>query len=197
GAGVVFSVLRGGTLTSTIHSGDLTSFKYNGVEFAAPFASPGPQRYSHFESGLSNSAVVSAQIDPQGNWIKITCDDTTATVGAGATGVIQYYIAKKGENTIYMATYAPEMLVSSTRFITYLNWSKFPNHPNESDTSAINGTAQTAIESSDVYMDPVTGYTHSKYYGENRLVGHVYHGATGSASGAFMFIGSRESGSGG
>jgi hypothetical protein len=63
GGGVVFSVLRQGT-SSTIHSGDLTSFKLNGAEFAAPFASPGPQRYSHFESGLSNSAVVTASVDP-------------------------------------------------------------------------------------------------------------------------------------
>src|SRR3954464_3615875 len=80
GGGVVFSVLRQGT-SSTIHSGDLNSFKLNGAEFAAPFASPGPQRYSHFESGLSNSAVVTASVDPAGNWIKISCDDTTATVG--------------------------------------------------------------------------------------------------------------------
>src|SRR5690242_8599905 len=63
GASVVFSVQRQGT-SSTVHSGDLTSFKYSGVDYAAPFASPGPQRYSHFESGLSNSAVVTAQIDP-------------------------------------------------------------------------------------------------------------------------------------
>jgi rhamnogalacturonan endolyase len=196
GGGVVFSVLRQGT-SSTIHSGDLTSFKLNGAEFAAPFSAPGPQRYSHFESGLSNSAVVTASVDPAGNWIKVSCDDTTATVGTGATGVIQYYATKKNDPVIYMATYAPEMLVSSTRFITYLAWNKFPNHPDQSDTSAISGTAQTAIESSDVYKDPVTGYTHSKYYAENRLVGHVYHGATGPGAGAFMFIGSRERGSGG
>src|SRR5262245_17357764 len=82
GANVVFSVLRQGT-SSTVHSGDMTSFKYNGVEFAAPFASPGPQRYSHFESGLSNNAVVTATVDPAGNWIKIACDDTVATVGTG------------------------------------------------------------------------------------------------------------------
>src|SRR5690349_20978066 len=63
GAGVVFSVLRQGT-SSTIHSGDLTSFKYNGVEYAAPFAAPGPQRYSHVESGMSNTAVISATVDP-------------------------------------------------------------------------------------------------------------------------------------
>ena len=39
GGGLVFSILRQGT-SSTVHSGDLTSFKLNGNEFAAPFASP-------------------------------------------------------------------------------------------------------------------------------------------------------------
>lgn len=195
GAGVTFSVIRGGTISSTVHLGDMSSFKYNGVEYAAPFSSA--QRYSHFESGLSSKTVVTATSDPAGNWIKISCDDTTATVGAGATGVIQYYIAHKNDPVIYMATYAPEMLVSSTRYITYLDWNKFPNHPDQSDTSAIHGTSQNTIESGDVFQDPVDGHTHSKYYAENRLVNHVYHGATGPTSGAFMFIGNRESGSGG
>src|SRR5437763_16434973 len=57
GANVVFSVLRQGT-SSTIHSGDLTSFKYGGVEFAAPFASPRPKRYSYVELGMSNTDVI-------------------------------------------------------------------------------------------------------------------------------------------
>jgi rhamnogalacturonan endolyase len=200
GAGVTFSVLRGGATSSTIHIGDLTSFKRNGVEFSAPYSST--SRYSHFESGLSNpdntvsppfiGTQISATVDPAGNWIKITCDDTTATVGTGATGVIHYYMARKNDPVIYMATYAPEMLVSSTRFITYLDWNKFPNHPQESDTSASTG----AIESADVF-GRANGTTASKYYGEIRNVEHVYHGATGPSAGAFMFVGNRERGSGG
>ena len=185
GGGVAFSVLRKGT-SSTVHAGDLTSFKRDGVEFAAPYSKT--SRYSHFESGLSNGAVVTAATDPAGNWIKITADDTVATAGAGATGVIQYYVAHKSDPAIYMATYAPELRVSSTRFIAYLDWSKFPNHPDPSDTS---GAVKT-IESGDVFAN-ADGTTHSKYYGENRLVNHVYHGATGPAAGAFMFVGkSRE-----
>jgi rhamnogalacturonan endolyase len=190
GAGVTFSVLRGGTLSSTIHLGDLTSFKRNGVEFSAPYSAT--SRYSHFESGLSAGTVMSAAVDPGGNWVRISCDDTTATVGAGATGVIHYYMARKNDPVIYMATYAPEMLVSSTRFITYLDWAKFPNHPQESDTSASTG----AIESADV-AGRADGTTASKYYGEIRNVEHIYHGATGPTSGAFMFVGNRERGSGG
>ena len=80
-----------------LNSGDLTSFKYNGVEFAAPYASPGPQRYSHVESGMSNTAVISATVDPNGNWIKITCDDSTATVGTGDTGETRMLAADPGD----------------------------------------------------------------------------------------------------
>jgi rhamnogalacturonan endolyase len=191
GAGVTFSVLRGGSLSNTVHLGDLTSFKLNGVEFSAPYSTT--SRYAHFESGLSSLTNMTADVDPAGNWIKITCDDTTATTGStGVTGVIQYYIARKNDPVIYMATYAPEMLVSSTRFITYLDRTKMPNVPDESDNAGNTG----AIESGDVsgFAD---GTTSSKYYGETRNISHLYHGATGPNAGAFMFIGSRESGAGG
>lgn len=199
GAGVTFSVLRNGS-NSTIHSGDLTSFKLNGVEFQAPYSSTA--RYSHFESGLSNANTatgfvgtqVIATVDPSPTpqWIKISCDDTVATAGTGATGVIQYYMARRNDPVIYMATYAPEMLVSSTRFITYLDWNKFPNHPDESDTSGGTG----AIESQDV-QGFADGTTASKYYGETRNIDHVEHHATGPSAGAYMFIGNRERGAGG
>ncbi|HEY7087047.1 MAG TPA: rhamnogalacturonan lyase B N-terminal domain-containing protein [Tepidisphaeraceae bacterium] len=189
GANLVFSIAR---TAGSGSRGDLTSIKFNGVEYEAPFSST--SRFSHYESGLSGTTVVSATVDPAGNWIKITCDDTAGV------GVIQYYVAHKNENKIYMATYAPGPSSPSPgemRFITYLNWSIFTNHPNPSDTSAIHGTAQTAIESSDVFQDPVDGQTHSKYYGETRMIENVYHGATGASAGAFMFMGNRESSSGG
>lgn len=192
GAGVTFSILRGGSLSSTVHLGDMTSFKLNGVEFAAPFSVA--QRYSHFESGLSSGAVLTATVDPSPTpqWIKITCDDTTATVGTGMTGVIQYYIARRNDPVIYMATYAPEMLVSSTRYITYLDGTKFPYRAAESDNSGNTG----AIESGDVFGYP-DGTTTSKYYGETRSIDHLYHGATGPSAGAFMYVGNRERGASG
>src|SRR5258707_392983 len=92
GAQLVFSVAR---TAGSGSRGDLPAIRYNGTDFQAPFAST--SRFSHYESGLSGSTVVSATVDPGNNWIKITCDDST---GTGATGVIQYYVAHKGENVI-------------------------------------------------------------------------------------------------
>ncbi len=195
GAQLVFSVAR--TTASSAAVGDLTSFKLSGTELEAPHSAT--SRYSHYESGLSSSTVVSATVDPAGNWIMIACDDT----GATGVGVIQYYIAHKGENNIYMATYAPgptEPSPGEMRYIAYLNWSIFTNHPAPSDTSG----GQTVIESQDVFQDPTTGFTHSKYYGEIRMIDDIDHGATGSLPGttgttvgAYMFMGNRETGSGG
>jgi rhamnogalacturonan endolyase len=187
GAQVVFSVSR--TTASSAAVGDLTSVKYNGVEMEAPHAST--SRYSHYESGLSSTAVVSATEDPSGNWIVISCDDT----GSAGVGVIQYYMARKGDDNVYMATYAPSTL-GEMRFLMYLNWNIFTNHPPQSDTSG----GQMAIESTDVFGD-ASGQTHSKYYGEVRFIDSLDYGATGSTGGqnygAFMFGGNRETSAGG
>jgi rhamnogalacturonan endolyase len=182
GAQVVFTVARS--------KGDLTSVKYNNVEMEAPFSAT--SRFSHYESGLSSSAIISATVDPNGNWILIAADDT----GSTGVGVIQYYMAHKGDNDVYMATYAPNTL-GEMRFIMYLNWNTFTNHPAQSDTSG----GQTVIESQDVFENTATGQTHSKYYGELRAIDEADHGATGSTGGqnygAFMFMGNRETSAGG
>ena len=183
-AGVTFEVLKQGD-TNVRKSGDLMNFKRHGDNFAAPYSQP--LRYSHFESGLSNSAAVFAQVDPAGQWVKITADDTVGT------GVIQYYLARRGEPTVFMATYAPELRVSSTRFLAYLDRAKFPGRPDPSDISG----GQTAIEAGDVFAEPGNGQTHSKYYGATRIIDHDFNSATGPGRGAFLFVGNRERGSGG
>ncbi len=101
GAGLVFSVLRGGSTSSTVHLGDLTSAVYNGTQTLASYSQS--SRYSHYEEGLSSATVITATVDPNNQWILISCDDTA---GSGA-GVIQYYLARNGYNNIYMATYSP------------------------------------------------------------------------------------------
>ncbi|HEX3356035.1 MAG TPA: rhamnogalacturonan lyase B N-terminal domain-containing protein [Tepidisphaeraceae bacterium] len=189
GANLTFSVLRMGT-SNTVKSGDLISTKFNGTELTAPFSGTGGTgRWSHFESGLSNTTtVVSATVDPQGNWIKITCDDST---GAGSTGVIQYYIARKGFANIYMATYAATPQ-GEMRFITYTNHGVMTNAPAPSNVSNNTG----AIESTDVdgFAD---GTTASKYYGEYRPIDAQNYGLTGGGFGEFMDIGNRETDAGG
>jgi rhamnogalacturonan endolyase len=185
GADVVFSINRTTALGGSI--GDLQSMKYNGTELEASFSAT--SRYSHYESGLSGSTIVSATVDPAGNWIEIACDDTAGT------GVIQYYIARKGFNNIYMATYAPGPNSPSPgemRFITYTNHSILTNAPAPSDNTGNTG----AIESSDVFGH-ADGTTTSKYYGEYRAIDAQTYGLTGGGFGVFMNIGNRETSSGG
>lgn len=81
GAGLVFAVPRS--------NGDLISIQYGSRECEAPFAEA--QRYSHYESGLSHSSIITAEKDPGGQWIKITIVDDKI-------GVTHYYIAHRGEN---------------------------------------------------------------------------------------------------
>ncbi|HEY2881931.1 MAG TPA: rhamnogalacturonan lyase B N-terminal domain-containing protein, partial [Pirellulales bacterium] len=187
GANVVFAINRTKSLGGSV--GDLQSMKYNGTELEASFSAT--SRYSHYESGLSSATIVTATVDPQGNWIKIACDDTAT----GGTGVIQYYVARKGFNNIYMATYAPGPSSPSPgemRFITYTNHSVLTNAPAPSNLTGNTG----AIESSDV-VGFADGTTASKYYGETEIIDDAYHGLTGGGFGLFMNMGNRESSSGG
>ena len=167
GAQLVFSVAR--TTAAGGSVGDLTSMLYSGTQLEAPFSVT--DRYSHYESGLSSTTAVSATVDPQGNWIEITCNDLSGV------GVVQYYIAYKGLNNIYMATYAPGPNSPSPgemRFITYTNHSVLTNAPAPSNLTGNTG----AIESSDVFGF-ADGTTASKYYGETEIINDAYHGLTG------------------
>jgi rhamnogalacturonan endolyase len=160
---------------------------YNGTQLEAPFSAT--SRYSHYESGLSSTTTVTATVDPNGNWIMIACNDLSGV------GVIQYYIAEKGFNNIYMATYAPGPNSPSPgemRFITYTNHTVLTNAPAPSNLTGNTG----AIESTDV-VGFADGTTASKYYGEYRAIDAQSYGLTGGGFGVFMDIGDRETSSGG
>ena len=186
GTGLVFSIARTAGSGSV---GDLTSMILNGTQLEAPFSAT--SRFSHYESGLSSATAVTATVDPNGNWIEIACNDT----GSSGVGVIQYYVARKGFNNIYMATDAPGPNSPSPgemRFITYTNHSVLTNAPAPSNNTGSGG----AIESSDVFGHP-DGTTTSKYYGEYRAIDTQTYGLTGGGFGLFMNIGNRETSSGG
>ncbi len=185
GAGLVFSIAR--TTANSADVGDLTSATLNGTQLEAPYSYE--SRYSHYESGLSSSTVVTATTDPNGNWIVIACND------ANGYGVTQYYMARKGYDNIYMATYAPGPNSPSPgemRFIMYTNPSVLTNIPAPSNNNGNDG----AIESSDVFGH-ADGTTTSKYYGEYEAIDTQTYGDTGSGIGVFMNIGNRETSSGG
>ncbi len=185
GANLVFAINRTTALGGSV--GDLTSMKYNGTELEAPFSAT--SRYSHYESGLSGSTVVTATENAAQTAIIIACDDTAGT------GVIQYYIAHKGDNDIYMATYTAGPDAPSPgemRFITYTNHSVLVNAPPPSNLTGNTG----AIESTDV-VGFADGTTASKYYGEYEAIDTQTYGLTGGGFGVFMNIGNRETSSGG
>jgi rhamnogalacturonan endolyase len=197
GADVKFTILRAGATSSTIHLGDLTSVTYKGAEMLAPYSAT--SRYSHYEQGLSSITAISAATDSAGNWIKITCDDSN-TAGGGS-GIIHYYLAKKGEDNLYMASLPSDVNASpgEGRFIAYLSKGVFTNLGLEepSNISANIG----AVEGSDVFYES-SGVTKSKFYNTRKMIDNTYHGVGGvitggNGVGAWMFMGNREHSAGG
>jgi rhamnogalacturonan endolyase len=187
------AILRSGSVSSTIHIGDLTSVKYKNQELLAPYSTT--SRYSHYEQGLGSGTIITTATGGTAGsrWILVACDDTAA----GGTGVVQYYAVRENDANLYLASYVPTP-TSEGRFIAYLSRSVFTNPEAPSDNDGTTG----AIEGSDVFGH-ADGTTSSKFYnvGGRRQIEHVYHGLTGTAGstpvGAWMFMGSRERSSGG
>ncbi|MGC4068406.1 MAG: rhamnogalacturonan lyase B N-terminal domain-containing protein [Polyangiaceae bacterium] len=90
GSGLVFSVRRTDPSASTQAAGDISSLKYNGVEFQDQ------TRGSQVGVGLGGGTVSATTYGS--NYIKITA---TATDG----DLTHYYIAKNGCSNVYMATH--------------------------------------------------------------------------------------------
>lgn len=185
GAGLVFKIRRTDNGSSTQSPGDIMSLVYQGVEYQDQ--SRGSQINSGFDwLGYSNSTVnVSAEV-VNTNYIKITV--TTANL-------IHYYIARKGDPCIYMATYFDVEPVTGgplCRYIVRMPHNLLPNGPPPSDLSDTTYT----VESGDIFGTP-DGETRSKHYSNHRLLDWFYTGATGNGVGVFMLRDSQEGGSGG
>jgi rhamnogalacturonan endolyase len=105
-----------------------------------------------------------------------------------------YYIAKRGENRIYMGTYftkEPEVQALA-RYIVRVPKAVLPNGPAPSD---LTGTT-TTVESGDVFGLP-NGETRSKHYSNMRLKDWQYIGATGNNVGLWIVRDNNEGNSGG
>jgi rhamnogalacturonan endolyase len=183
---VTFAVINGGSLSSTIHLGDVSSIKYRGQELLAPYSAT--SRYSHYEQGLGSTSNITYTIGPNDSWILVTCDDST-------NGVIQYYAVRNGDNNIYMAS--DVTAGGEGRFLAYLSRSVFTNIEEPSNIAGNIG----AVEGSDVFY-LADGTTRSKFYNTRRMIENEYHGATGTTVarttvGAWMFMGNREHSAGG
>ncbi len=112
GAGLVFRVRQS--------SGDITSLRYNGVEYQDL------TRRSQINSGLGTNNV-SAQVYGT-DYVKITVVSTDGTLS-------HYYVARRGFNHIYMATYfSQEPSIGLVRFIVRIPSQLLPNGPGPSDS---------------------------------------------------------------
>src|SRR5690349_8401171 len=111
---ITFDTGTGLTLAFDTTNGTMTSLKHNGTELTASGQAAG-----QFESGWSSATVTSQTFD-SGNTELITAANTSI-------GVTQYYLARKGDNTIYMATNITQALnPGEARFISRLSSSVLP-----------------------------------------------------------------------
>jgi rhamnogalacturonan endolyase len=170
GAGLVFRVRQS--------NGDMTSLQLNGRELQSQ------SRPAHVESGLGTATVSATR---NGNVI-VVAESTSTFYGSGS--LTHYFVARSGENNVYMATFVDAAGAGELRWIQPLDRTVLTNIGTASDVRG-----GTPIESSDI--DLVNGQTRSKYYGNSRAVDLSVRGVTGSGVGVFMAFGNRESSSGG
>ncbi|KAJ5040183.1 hypothetical protein NUH16_009985 [Penicillium rubens] len=110
---------------------DITSINYYAAELQ--YQSTG----SHIGSSLGSATVSATQ---SGDYIKVTCETSTLT---------HYYVVRKGDSTIHMATYTTEEpSIGELRYIARLNADLLPNEEPFGDVSTIAGG--TVIEGEDV-----------------------------------------------
>jgi rhamnogalacturonan endolyase len=178
GGGLVFSVRRTDPTASTQAAGDISSLKYNGVEFQDQ------TRGSQIGVGLGGGTVSATTYGS--NYIKITATSTDGDL-------THYYIAKNGCSNVYMAThFTSEPSLGNVRYIARILRSMLPNGPTPSDLEGTTG----AIEASDVF-GLANGETRSKHYSNHRQMDWSYTGATGTNVGIWMMKGNEEGMSGG
>lgn len=154
--------------------GDIPSIKLNGNELNLTNQS------SCVNSGFGATSVTVGPVIG-GNRIMITCVNGDS---------IHYYLVRSGQNIIYMATFAGHD--TEWRFIPRLQNAKFKVVPAASDYTP----GGTAIESEDT-IRLANGDTVSKFYGNAQMRNDVSHGVSGTAGTAVMWMGNRETSSGG
>ena len=129
-------------------NGDIVSMRYRDNELQTT-----ESKGSHIASGLGSASVDARSVGE------------TIVVSAKAGDLVQYYIARKGRNAIYMATDAPSLMpVGELRFVARLNVSTLSNAQQEPDSNV-----GKAIEGNDVFLLP-DGRTSSKFYSARRMM---------------------------
>ncbi|CAM3366895.1 rhamnogalacturonase B [Pseudomonas floridensis] len=156
-------------------NGDLVSMRYRGKELQTR-----EPKASQVASGLG-----AAQVDVK------TVEDVIV-ISARSGELTQYYMAVKGRDAIYMATYAPTLLpVGELRFVARLDVGQLPKADHGTDSNV-----GTAIEGKDVFVLP-DGRTSSKFYSAQPMLDDTLHGVKGPGLAVYMLMGNRELSSGG
>lgn len=175
GAGLVFRVRTS--------DGTIDSIQWKGTELCG-------RKGSHIASGLGSEGTKTTARQ-RGDTIVVMVETD------GSNGVVadftHYYVVRRNENTICMATHAEKQpRVGELRWITRLRRDSFTVVPEPSD---LEGNV-AFVESKDVFRLP-DGITRSKYYGNQRAKDLSIRGVGGEGIGVFMIYGNRESSSGG
>lgn len=183
GAGMVFQIRRNNP-SNTTSPGDIMSLIWNGREYQDP--ARGSQLNSGFDHLYKDTSSVSVDAAQAG------ADCVKITVTAGS--LVHYYMARRGEPRIYMATYFTKEpdTVGLCRYILRLSSANLPNGPTASDIRNNTGP----IEAHDVF-GMADGTSRSKHYSNMRLKDWSYIGATGRSAGMWIVRDNNEGGSGG
>ncbi|KAF2678739.1 polysaccharide lyase family 4 protein [Lentithecium fluviatile CBS 122367] len=161
--GLVFEVNRS--------NGDITSLKYNGVEYQ------GTGKASAINSGLGTSTVTGETVN---GYIKITVKASGSKVP-----VTQYYVAKPKEATIYMATYITgEVDPGELRWLARLKTSELPTGVH-GDVGSTRGCE--AFEGKDTFKCS-NGQTRCKMYTSDRFIDDKVHCVSGSKAAVCMVM---------
>ena len=141
--------------------GEITSLKYNGVEYQ------GTCKATSINSGLGTSTVRAEDVN---GYVIIT-------VKSSGLPVTYYYVVKKGEATIYMATNNRGTVdPGELRFLARLKTSELPIgvHGDVGDNRG-----KTAFEGKDTFKGP-DGHTSCKMYTSDRFIEDKVHCVSGS-----------------
>ncbi|RDW77869.1 hypothetical protein BP5796_05721 [Coleophoma crateriformis] len=164
-------------------TGDITSMVYNGVETNGYSG-----KNTQVESGLGASTVTIQKYTTPANIIKITVVHGT---------LIQTYIARYGNNNIYMFTRKGDASVAALRFIVRIPSTILPKAITDADYY---DEPLVDLEETDVTRSSTNSYTKAKHYSGDlygRTMDYDYVGKASSTIGMYMIRSNHEKASGG
>ncbi|KAJ9467429.1 putative rhamnogalacturonate lyase A [Diplonema papillatum] len=201
GAGLVFDVRRLDNGSSVLSVGAISSLKLDGEEYLAS------GEEAHLNSGFDRLYTAAMGATDVNVTASEANDTITVEIHVGAAAYLtHYYIVRKGERTIYMATYytqTPDIVDAWFRydavrcsFNIRFAPDKLTNVPKDSDIRGFNGTM--GINEADIYTLE-NGETRSTWFATKRSRDWNEYGATNEAEtlGVYFVRGKHDGDTGG